>query len=163
MTLYDTEVHVPLLIIPPAGSKVRKIVKEAVSLRDIAATVVEVAGVRARSPFQGDSLARFWNRAGPSSPTELASALPSLAEVVPDPRKHDDRAPRFPQAAIKDTHWSYIRREVDGSEKLFDLREDPKEQHDLAALPSSRAQLEKMRAALDRMTGGPLSPRRFSR
>ena len=163
MSLYDTEVHVPLLIIPPAGSEVRQVVKEAVSLRDIASTIVDLTGVEANSPFPGDSLARFWKVQRSLSPIEVTPALPSLAEVVPDPRKLDDGGPRFPKAAVKDTHWSYIRREVDGREKLFDLSEDPKEQHDLAGEPAAQAKLEQMRAALDRMTGGPLSPERFSR
>jgi hypothetical protein len=43
------------------------------------------------------------------------------------------------------------------------LREDPKEQHDLAGEPSARPILEQMRAALNRLTVGPLVPERFNR
>ena len=163
MSLYDTEVHVPLLIIPPVGREVRQVVKETVSLRDMAATIVDLAGAEAGSPFPGVSLARFWQGPGPPSPINLPQISPSLAEVVPDPRKQADEARLSPQAAVKDAEWSYIRREGVGREKLFHLSEDPKEQHDLAGLPSSQPKLEQMRAALDRLTGGPLSPGRFSR
>ena len=83
--------------------------------------------------------------------------------MVPDPRNQGDGARLSPQAAIKDAEWSYIRREEGGREKLFDLGEDRQEQHDLADLASSQAKLEQLRAALDRMTGGPLPPGRFSR
>ena len=62
-SLYQTELHVPLLIIPPGGAATKQVVKEAVSLRDLAATIVDVTGQAAGSPFPGRSLARFWNDA----------------------------------------------------------------------------------------------------
>ena len=45
-SLYQTELHVPLLIIPPAGAKVAagQIVNEPVSLRDLAATIAGIGG-----------------------------------------------------------------------------------------------------------------------
>ena len=43
-SLYQTEVHVPLLIVPPRGQRRRAVVNETVSLRDVAATVVDVLG-----------------------------------------------------------------------------------------------------------------------
>ncbi len=58
-SLYQTELHVPLLIVPPGGSATAQIVKESVSLRDMAATIVDVLGLESGSPFPGDSLARF--------------------------------------------------------------------------------------------------------
>ena len=67
-SLYETELHVPLLIIPPGGSATKQVVKEAVSLRDLAATIVELTGSAAGSPFPGDSLARFWNGKSHSLP-----------------------------------------------------------------------------------------------
>ncbi len=58
-SLYDTELHVPLIIRPPGGSASEQIVRESVSLRDLAATIVDVAGQRAGSPFPGGSLAQL--------------------------------------------------------------------------------------------------------
>ena len=60
-SLYETELHVPLLVVPPGGGATKQVVKETVSLRDLAATIVDVAGLEAGSPFPGVSLARFWN------------------------------------------------------------------------------------------------------
>ena len=58
-SLYQTELNVPLLIVPPGGGATAQIVKETVSLRDMAATIVDVLGLESGSPFPGGSLARF--------------------------------------------------------------------------------------------------------
>jgi arylsulfatase A-like enzyme len=165
-SLYQTELHVPLLIIPPGGRATRQVVKEAVSLRDLAATIVDVAGQKVRSPFPGQSLARFWeaslDQPGP------ASSDPALAEVVPNPElipHNRDPAgvakPIWPLGSLHDAEWSYIRREGDIREELFHLRDDANEEHNLAADPTARPTLERMRAALGTVTGGPLLPQRF--
>ena len=65
--------------------------------------------------------------------------------------------------ALKDKNWSYIRRAGQVREELFDLSKDPKEQRNLAADPAVLTTLQQMRAALDGLTGGPLSTERFSR
>ena len=81
-SLYQTELHVPLLIVPPGGTAPKQVIKQTVSLRDLAATVVDVLGLQARSPFPGDSLARLWKRPPPLSSPPL-QADPVLSEVVP--------------------------------------------------------------------------------
>jgi arylsulfatase A-like enzyme len=165
-SLYETELHVPLLIIPPGGSATKQSVQEPVSLRDLAATIVDVVGQDAGSPFPGVSLARFWKRPSPGALIQPQSASPSLAEVVPhDVHKRDYWGiPQqlFPLGAVKEKDWSYIRREGNVREELFHLSEDAKEQSNLAGDPSVQATLQKMRSALDRLTEGPLLPERFS-
>ena len=85
MSLYQTEVHVPLLIVPPGGAAEARVVKETVSLRDLAATVVDLLGMTAGSPIPGDSLARLWQQSRPREKKDgngVANAG-ALAEVVP--------------------------------------------------------------------------------
>jgi arylsulfatase A-like enzyme len=163
-SLYETELHVPLIIIPPGGRQAKLAVKETVSLRDVAATVVELAGVGSGSPFPGDSLARFWKEAQQQSARR--SSEPALSEVIPsDPRKRDYwGVPEqlSPLRAVKEGEWSYIRREADVREELFHLHNDPKEQRNLAGDSNARAVLEQMRIVLDRVAGGPLRPQRFN-
>ena len=164
-SLYDTELHVPLIIIPPGGVAAGQVVKEAVSLRDLPATIVDVVGQAAGAPFPGASLAGFCEK--PSAAADQFSVSPSLAEVVPsDPREGDywtatRRLP--PLGALKGREWSYIRRETDGREALFRLNEDAKEHHNLARDPSMGMIREQMHKTLDGLTGGPLSPERFNR
>ncbi len=165
-SLYQTEVHVPLLIVPPAGAASGRVVKETISLRDMAATLVDVAGLADGSPFPGRSLARFWtDRSGPS---RLAAAEPDfgLAEVVPnDPSKHDPSGlpqTTWPLGGLADDEWSYIRREGDVREELFHLTDDANEQRNLASDPALRGRLEQMRGHLKKLTAGPLLPERFN-
>jgi arylsulfatase A-like enzyme len=166
-SLYQTELHVPLVIIPPAGSSSNQVVTKAVSLRDLAATVVDVLGFQAGSPFPGDSLARFWNKSSPAALAEPAASDQTLSELVPvDPLNPDPSQllePRWPLAALTEGDWTYIRGEGDVREELFHLRVDAKELHNLAGDPAVRSTVERMRQALGRLTGGPLTPRRFNR
>ncbi len=164
VSLYDTELHVPLLIIPPGASKPAQVVKEPVSLRDLAATIVNVVGQQTGSPFPGESLARFWKPSGRETALEGPAALPVLAEVVLayDAKKREARE-RSVVGAIKGREWSFIRHEGNGREDLYHLSEDAKEERNLVSYPSAQSTLEQTRALLYRMSGGPLSPERFGR
>ena len=163
-SLYQTEVHVPLLIVPPGGKADKTVVKEAVSLRDLTATFVDVAGMTAGSPFPGDSLVRFWG-----SPGAVRSALRA---ITCSPRSSLDHAlsrdqsgasPKgWPLGGVADGEWSYIRREGDVREELFHLRDDPNEQRNLANDPAAGPRLEQMRGNLKKLTAGPLLPERFN-
>ena len=80
-SLYQTEVHVPLLIVPPSGAPTKRVITEAVSLRDVATTIADVAGQAAGSPFPGRSLARFWNE--------------PIATTPPGPHRRIPHSPRW--------------------------------------------------------------------
>jgi arylsulfatase A-like enzyme len=171
-SLYRTELHVPLLVLPPTsrGDLAGLRIAETVSLRDLAATIVDLAGLGSGSPFPGESLARFWNDStqGRSAPaaTDPAAITRALSEVVPeDPLNRDhDRPiePRWPLAALSDGDWTYIRREGNVREELFHMPDDPMESRNRAADPTTRPLLERMRSALERLTNGPLTPQRFN-
>jgi arylsulfatase A-like enzyme len=161
-SLYQTELHVPLVIIPPGGLQSKRVVAEPVSLRDLAATIVDVLDLRTGSPFPGRSLARFWDA---SSPSPATAADRALSEVVPiDPLNPDPLEmvkPHWPIAAVIEGDWSYIRREGQIREELFHLREDAKQMHNLAEVPAMQPRLESMHDTMSRLTAGPLTPERF--
>jgi arylsulfatase A-like enzyme len=165
-SLFDTEVRVPLLIIPPSKMQTAAAltVREPVSLRDIAATIADMAGLTTDSSFPGDSLTRFWKKRSPAS----GGARPaSLSELVPnDPKSRNYwgfPVPLPPRASLKDSEWSYMRREVEVGEQLYHLTEDAHEQHNLAQDPSVQNTLRRLRASLNQWTNGPLLPSRFAR
>jgi arylsulfatase A-like enzyme len=165
-SLYQPQIHVPLVIVPPAGGPPPRVVTQAVSLRDVAATIVDVAGFAPRSPLPGCSLARFWRHSAAELIGDNLPADPALSEVVPlesfgaDPSQWTHK-PRWPLAALTEADWKYIREPENANEQLFHLSEDSQERHDLAALPEMKPKLEQKQAALGRLTAGPLTPDRF--
>jgi arylsulfatase A-like enzyme len=163
-SLFDTELRVPLLIIPPSKMKASTglAIRDAVSLRDIAATIVEMAGLTTSSPFPGDSLTRFWIRPSPASRSVEPASLSELVPNDPKNRNYWGLPPSLPpRASLKDSEWSYMRREVEVGEQLYHLTEDAREQHNLAQDPSVQKTLSRLRASLDQRTEGPLLPSRF--
>ncbi len=164
-SLYQSELHVPLVIIPPAATPSKRIVAETVSLRDLAATIVDLAGLDVRCPFPGESLARFWNGRQATESPNPAGSEQALSEVVPNEEMNADPSPlparNWPLAALVEEGWSYIRRDGDAREELYRLPVDADEKRNLAASPAARPTLERMRAALSQATAGPLTPQRF--
>jgi arylsulfatase A-like enzyme len=160
-SLYQTELHVPLVIIPPGGSPSKRVVTETVSLRNLAATIVDVLDFETGSTFPGKSLARFWDEASPSPPADqtLSEVVP-IDPVNPDPLKMVK--PHWPLAAVNEGGWTYIRREGDVHEELFHLRVDAKESRNLAGSPDASPELELMRGSLSGLTAGPLTRERFN-
>jgi arylsulfatase A-like enzyme len=168
-SLYQTELHVPMVIIPPVGAETgsKRVVAERVSLRDLAATIVALVGFQADSPFPGQSLARFWD--GTTAPKPATAESPrsaqALSEVVPNeatnPESSTSPKRNWPLSALVDQGWSYIRRDGDAREELFHLPDDGMQQRDRTLDPAARPTLERMRAALGGLTGGNLTPERF--
>jgi hypothetical protein len=164
--ILESQVHVPLVIVPPAGDATPRVVSETVSLRDLAATIAEIPDLKTAAPFPGDSLARFWK--GPVSESSAAvDANQTLSEVVPldsfgsDPSQWPYRA-RWPLAALTLGEWVYIRREGNVQEELYGVRDHIPGRQNLASDPAMQPTLERMRGALGRLTGGPLTPERFN-
>jgi arylsulfatase A-like enzyme len=166
-SLYDTQLHVPLLILPPAGCPAppKRVVTETVSLRDLPATAVDLLNLRPGAPFPGRSLVRFWRPPSAEATAGPPTAEPALSEVVlTDPRDPSpERVLEYRQvlASLADETWTYIRRQETRREELYHLRTDARESHDLSGDAAMQGVLERMRQALDRTTAGPLTPQRF--
>jgi arylsulfatase A-like enzyme len=60
-TLYEEEVHVPLLVRLPVGEPKRKVIDTPVMLLDVAPTILARCGVRVPAAFQGTDLAPLWD------------------------------------------------------------------------------------------------------
>ena len=105
-----------------------------VSLRDLPATVVDLLGLSAGSPFPGRSLAAYWGSGpGPVPPEITSPALSEQADAAafqPQPRQRP-RAPGFQMSLVASGHH-YIRDGM-GLEQLYDLRIDPFERVNLMA------------------------------
>ena len=123
------EVGVPLVIVSPVAPA-GLVVDSPVSLRDLPATVVDLLGMSAASPFPGRSLAAYWKLApGKVPPPGLAS--PAFSEransIAFETQPHRDRKhPGFEMSLVAQGHH-YVRDGM-GVEQLYDLRIDPMEQ-----------------------------------
>jgi len=152
-SLYRTEVRVPLLIVLPARSQYQAVVRETVSLRDLAATITDLVGLRSGSPFPGQSLARLWR--GPSSGVASVDgevALSELADPNPgNPNRGRSPTSRGPLVSLAEGDFVYIRNEGDRAEELFNERDDPRELSNLARSNSMKPILERFREHLARI------------
>jgi arylsulfatase A-like enzyme len=152
-SLYRTEIRVPLVIVPPSGLNPPAVVDDTVSLRDLPATIVDLVGQRKESPFPGESLGRFWRETSPTGAGLPREDSPVISELTaPNPVKpNQGRSPasRGPLVSLAEGSFVYIRNDGDGSEQLFNERDDPREIDDRAQLASMRPVLEKLRNRLD--------------
>jgi arylsulfatase A-like enzyme len=147
-SLRMTSLHVPLVIIPPGGTRAVR-VDDPVSLRDIAATIADLTGTAADAPVPGQSLARYW--AGPRPP----DPEPVLSSVrLRTPRRFTGDSTVF---SLVDSAMHYLRTDR-GNEFLFAFEDDPFEQRDLggetaAGLDAYRSRLQRRLAPDERSLG----------
>ena len=151
-SLYRPALDVPLLVRFPGRVPAGRVVTTPVSLKDIAATVVDLSGVHA-TRLPGRSLARFWNGAvsdsGVSSDTllmELAYS-PRLPKATP--------IARGPMKSVLLNGYRLIRN-GDGQLELYDFAGDSMEATDLAPDSAYRAVLAQNLKALETLV--PLPP-----
>jgi arylsulfatase A-like enzyme len=170
-SLYQPQLHVPLVIVPPSGSPrpSRPVIPETVSLRDLPATVVDLLDLEAGAPFPGASLARLWDSTPSAARVDapVFPTSPALSEVVPtdpfdaDPAKLLENRRAWASLAEGDSIYIRIRQGDFQREELFDLREDARQSRNLALDPARQSVLERMREMLDQLIAGPLTPQRF--
>jgi arylsulfatase A-like enzyme len=148
-SLYRAEVHVPLLVVPPARLPAVKVVSEPVSVREIPATIAEWVNLGSRNPFPGHSLTRFLN-AGTEQLHEVSPVLCQHQDNIafPDPTKIPPAC--GPASSLVSRDYTYIRRD-DGHEELYGLSSDPLESINLAEHPQARPVIEWFRAEMTRL------------
>jgi arylsulfatase A-like enzyme len=143
-SLYLPLLHVPLWILAP-NTRTTLRVRDSVSLRDIPATVLDLAGVTDDDAvFPGSSLARFWTpgRQGLLTSTLHASLVPAPGQTQPTP------SARGPMRSIIEDPYHYILN-GDGAEELYDYRTDPGELRNLVGSAAAEAVLPRFRKLLD--------------
>ena len=135
---YEGSANIPFIIAgsPTLGFKAGTQTNQPVSLEDIMPTLLALVGVEAPGCVDGVNL------------------LPTLQgrKAVAREFLHFEHAPCYSQAqayhALTDGRYKYIWRPTDGTEQLFDLETDPREQDDLSNDPSHQAKLETWRHRL---------------
>ena len=141
-SLYAEELRVPLVIAGP-GIPMGRRVQATVSLRDVAATVVQLTN-QSGAPFPGTTISHYWN-----DTTQGTVTSPAYSEVEPAPGVEPDSPlaggplrslVSFPYRAVE---------HVDGRIELYDLEKDPGEERDLSSDVTLADTLALMRRRLD--------------
>jgi len=155
-SLFLPLLHVPLVLSwpghVPAGSRVTT----PVSLRNVAATVLDLAGVPGQG-VAGRSLTARWlggDAGGGEGVDTVVSAVdwhPTLSKFPPSPLLLGSL-----RSVVLDSLHLIVR--SDGTEELFDPDRDFLERLNLARLPAYQGELSRLRGALEAMTGGDHGP-----
>ena len=125
-SLYRQVVQVPLVLVAPGRAPEGLHVPVPVSLRNVPATLLDLAGIRGPL-LPGESHARFWR----GTPIDSSQDSPVLSELTPSPRApQNHRNARGELRSLMEGPYHYILN-ADGSDELFDLRTDPLEQRSL--------------------------------
>lgn len=163
-SLYINTLHVPLLMLWPGRLPGGERVSRAVNLRDLPATILELAAAESRLP--GHSLVPTWRapadsaRDAPSSGGSSRVTLsPAVSTLVEGPRAPPytpiSRGP-YMQSIVR-LPYHYIRN-GDGTDAIFDLESDPREVDNLAGTAAGDSALVDLRAELFRIIMGRPAP-----
>jgi arylsulfatase A-like enzyme/Flp pilus assembly protein TadD len=115
MLLYDSTLRVPLIVAAPKHAAAVR--SDAVTLADIAPTILRAAGVSPPVEMKGRNLFQ---------PVQMKPDLDDLYAETEYPRV----AGWSPLQALTDGRWKTIR--AAGGAEVYDLENDPSEQHDVA-------------------------------
>jgi arylsulfatase A-like enzyme len=152
-SVYQPEIHVPLLIVAPDRIPVRTVVPGVVSLRNLPATIVDLVGLRSDSPFPGRSLVPPLVAA--DAEHDRSAPCAALAEFSLEP----DQAAAFrfgttPPSAMRAviTDGKAFHHNGDGHEEFYDLQHDPRELFDLAKDRDDAPLLDPYRTMLEKFS-----------
>lgn len=132
-SIYRPVMKVPLVLYFPDHLPQGAVVHQRANLKDIGATILDLAGIKPDSAFPGTSLRELWD-----APDTVEH--PVFVETV-----SNEKAEIWRGALRGDAY--YIRRE--GKEELYDLRADSAEVRNLADSAGWQGTLRSLRASLD--------------
>ena len=138
MLLYDSTLRVPLIVAAPGRAPATR--DEAVSLVDIAPTILRAAGIAPAREMKGRNLLEPEGARVPGARVPGATAVDLYSET-----EYPLVAGWSPLQALTDGRWMTIR--AGASTEVYDVRSDPGERHDVAAAQPGVAAAMAARAA----------------
>jgi arylsulfatase A-like enzyme len=136
-SLYEAEVRVPLVIVPPGGMS--PVVRdEVVQLVDVAPTILDFAGIAPPATFEGHSLRPLMQTGWRAWFADPPPARPALSELQKLLEIDETTKPR---RMLVDPERRKVIRSEDGQSEWFDLRSDPGERDANGLSPQERTAL----------------------
>src|ERR1051325_5867644 len=154
-SLFLPVLHVPLLVVAPGRAPAGAQVPSLASLRDLPATLLDLAGLR-NPGLPGHSLVPL-GKAGPGALTDTLFASVDYNWLIP--RWPPSPVLRGPMQTVLLDSLQYIRN-GDGAEELYHLGQDSWEIHNLVAVPEYQRELDRYRGALRALPPGKPGPER---
>ncbi len=139
--MYIDVLRVPLIMRYPGRVPAGQRVEVPVSLRDLSATILDLAGSVPRE-WPGTPLAGHWNgnTASTSPAASHVTRAPGIEAFWP--------ASKGPLASLLEGSWHYMRN-GDDTEELYNLSLDPAESRNVAGLSTDRERVTGMRRVVD--------------
>jgi arylsulfatase A-like enzyme len=151
-SLYLPLLHVPLLISFPSYVPSYSRIQTKVSLRDVPATILDILGMSDAFMFPGRSLARYWNADAGSASVDEEPLLAETERLWPGSFPAWYPAMRGPMKSVLFQNMHYIRNLGTDREELYNLKDDPLEEHDLAITGEGWQVLDSFRKYLKMVT-----------
>ncbi|MGQ0643714.1 MAG: sulfatase-like hydrolase/transferase, partial [Gemmatimonadaceae bacterium] len=149
-SMYSTVLRVPLVMVLPRRVPAGVRAADAVSIRDIPTTVMDVLGIASEEPFPGVSLLRVATGTDEQSEPRLAHLRPN--KVWPKPQL--DWAIRQSHVYSLMSGTLHYLVDASGEEELYDFVRDPWEKTDLSRDRTMLTTLTRFRAMLDTRAPG---------
>ncbi len=157
-SLYLPLLHVPLVISYPPRVPTGHRVQAAVSLQQLPATILDLAGLAGRDSVPGRSLATQWAAPGDSLARDASVATPLLSSLTYNTFSSPiDPIQKGAMQSIVQGALHYIRN-GDGSEELYDVVADPRERSNLLPGAGSDPRLLTLRQTMDSVWGNAPRP-----
>lgn len=139
--MYDNSLRVPLMIYDPRNKEHKDVNEMALNI-DIAATILDLAGIDKPEIMQGKSLVGFLDGENPLENREFFIS------------EHLWETPMIPPSeGIRTKKWKYFRYRHDlAHEELYDLENDPKEINNLTDSAAFQNVLQNLRLKVDSIT-----------
>jgi arylsulfatase A-like enzyme len=142
-SLYRPLLHVPLLFLWPGHVPAGVVVPDLVSLTDLPATLLDLAGVSPDAVMPGHSLGGLWRGDAATQQPAAYSEFDNICNMGGKPCLQG----RHQSLVSSGYHYIIC---PDGQEELYDFNADPQEVADLAETPGGRDAIAQMRALLPR-------------
>jgi len=143
-TLYREVLEVPLIIASPRIEPRGMRVKDVISMGDVAATIVDLAGIKNIGEVPGASLARHWLL----DRRETLDLKPVFSHVSTAIRLPGWPNSDGPMISVVENGLHYIKSYGQNREELYDFTNDPRETSDLVNSPEGATWLPHLRARI---------------